>query len=77
MPMDKKYENVCHNIRCLRAIHGLSRTAMAKKLHISTKTLDALETGLFPERIGIKLLFHVQLAFGIAPKILLSTRLEG
>ena len=76
MAQDPEYENVCRNIRYLRASHGLSRTAMAKKLHISIKTLDALESGHFPEYIGVNMFFHVQRIFGVHPKILLSVRLE-
>ena len=51
------YKNVCDNIRWLRQEYGLSRTAMAKKLHISIKTLDLLEAGIFPERIHIGFFF--------------------
>ena len=38
-----EYEIVCQNIRYLRQTQGLSRTAMARKLHITIKTLDFLE----------------------------------
>ena len=70
------YKNVCDNIRWLRQRYGLTRTAMAKKLHISIKTLDLLEAGIFPERIHIGFFFQVYQAFGIPPKMLLTTRLE-
>lgn len=71
-----EYQNVCRNIRYLRQINRLSRTAMAKKLHITLKTLDILESGVFPERINISLFFHVNQAFGITPKMLLTVSIE-
>ena len=73
--MSEEYKNVCVNIRYLRVKHGLSRSAMARKLHITRKTLDLLEAGVFPDRIRIDLLFLVQQAFGIQPKRLLTCRL--
>ena len=78
MTTQDEYQNVCENIRFLRQTYGLSRTAMAHRLHITVKTLDSLEMGIFPERIHIGFLFHVHKAFGIQPKRLLMTRLaEG
>ena len=49
---------------------------MAKKLHITLKTLDILESGVFPERINISLFSHVNQAFGITPKMLLTVSIE-
>lgn len=76
MSTQDEYQNVCANIRYLRKQHGLSRTAMARKLHITVKTLDLLEAGTFPERINIGLFFCVQKVFGVSPKRLLTVLLE-
>ena len=76
MTTEDNYRMVCRNIRYLRAAHGLSRTAMARRLHITIKTLDAMEAGIFPERTGIQLLFHVFQAFGVSPSQLTTTSLE-
>lgn len=76
MRTDNEYQIVCANIRYLRKQHSLSRTAMARKLHISVKTLDLLEGGIFPERINIGLFFYVQQVFGVSPKRLLTVSLE-
>lgn len=76
MSIKDNYSNVCSNIRYLRRKHGLSRTAMAKKIHITVKNLDSLESGFFPERISIQFFFNIEQAFGISPKTMLTTRLE-
>ena len=74
MTQQEEYDIVCHNIRYLRKIHGLSCTAMARKLHITVKTLDLLEAGISPDRIRISLFFHVWQAFGVKPTMLLTCR---
>ena len=71
-----EFQIICENIRYLRQYYGLSRTAMAKKLHISLKNLDLLEAGIFPQRIGICFLYHACQAFGIHQKDLVSIRLS-
>ena len=70
-------QNVCANIRYLRAKHGLSRTAMARRLHISMKTLDSIEAGVMPNKCGINLFFYIHREFGITPGRFASTRLEN
>ena len=77
MSTQNEYQNVCRNIRYLRKANRLSRTAMARKLHITLKTLDLLESGVFPERINIALFFHVNKAFGVTPKRLLTVSIEN
>ena len=51
MTTDKELAIFCRNIRVLRKNHGLSRTAIANRIHVSLKTLDSLEAGIFPNRI--------------------------
>ena len=72
----KEYALLCQNICYLRKKHGLSRTAMARKLHITTKTLDLLESGIIPEYVYIDFLFHIQKDFGISPTQMLSCSLS-
>ena len=66
MTTDKELAIFCHNIRVLRKNHGLSRTTMARRIHVSLKTLDSLESGVFPNRIGIGILANAEQAFGIS-----------
>ena len=76
MHTQEQYGIVCENIRFLRQTHRLSRTAMAKKLHITLKNLDSLESGVFPERIHVGFFFHAHESFGIPPRDLLIIRLS-
>ena len=76
MTTQEQYSIVCENIRFLRQKHGLSRTAMAKRLHITLKNLDSLEADIFPERIHVGFFFHVHQAFGVPPRDLLIIRLS-
>lgn len=76
MTTKEQLKNVCCNVRFLRARHGLSRSAMAKRIRVSLKTLDSLESGVYPDRCGISLLFYIYQSFGISPKENLTTRLE-
>ena len=76
MTTQEQYSIVCENVRFLRQQHGLSRTAMAKRLHITLKNLDSLESGIFPERIHVGFFFHAHEAFGIPPRDLLTIRLS-
>ena len=70
------FQNICANIRYLRMTHGLSRTVMARKLGITIKTLDLLESGIMPRSCTVRLLFHIQKNFGVSPYDCLSARLE-
>ena len=66
MVLNFDFHNLCANIRYLRATHGLSRTAMARKLGITIKTLDMLESESFPRRCTIRLLYNLQRNFGLS-----------
>ena len=76
MPQQNEYQCVCDNIRYLRRSAGLSRTGMARRLHITVKTLDLLESGVFPQRINIRFFFYVHQVFGIAPRKMLTACLS-
>lgn len=55
----------CENMRCLRKRENLSRTAMAKRLGVSVKTLDAIESGVLPQNTTVRIFFRAHQAFGI------------
>ena len=76
MTTEEQYQNLSHNIRVLRKTHGLSRTAMARRLHVTTRTLDSLEAGVIPDRVGVLLLYYLQYHFHIPISKLFMTRLE-
>ena len=76
MTVEEQSQIVCHNIRVLRRKHGLSRTAMARRIHVTLKTLDSMEAGVIPDRIGILFLYHVMQAFGISPQNMLMVPLQ-
>lgn len=58
------------NIALIRNKNKLSKTKMAKLLGISTKTLNKLENGVIPPRIGVNVIFNIQDNFGIPAKLL-------
>ena len=72
---DEAYDILMENITWLRKTHGLSKTEMAKLLHISVKSLNRMEQREMPPRTSAKMLFRAQDAFGIHPAVLLSRRL--
>ena len=55
----------CNNIRALREREGLSKAAMAKRLHISVYTLTRLERGELPPRLNCCIVFVIQDEFNI------------
>lgn len=55
----------CQNVRYLRKYHGLSRTAMARRIHISLRTLDSIESGVLPSKMDCQVLLHIQQEFHI------------
>ena len=50
----------------LRRKHLLSQRVMAEKLGISVATLRKIEKGIFPERIGVEIVFRVTDEFGVS-----------
>ncbi|MBE6999750.1 MAG: helix-turn-helix domain-containing protein [Clostridia bacterium] len=69
-------ENLICNIVFLRKHFGISRKRMAKLLGIGVTTLQKLEQGILPPRLGVDIFFHIQRNFGIAPVTILTRRLE-
>ena len=76
MSSNNDFQNICANIRDLRTTHGLSRTVMARKLGITVKTLDLLESGIMPRRCTVRLLYNIQKNFAVSPYDCLSRCLE-
>lgn len=50
----------------LRKKHSLPQKVMAEKLGISVSTLRKIEKGIFPERIGVEIVFRIDDEFGIS-----------
>ena len=69
-------ENLICNLVFLRKHFGISRKRMAKLLGIGVTTLQKLEQGILPPRLGVDIFFHIQRNFGIAPVTILTRRLE-
>ena len=67
--------NFAHNVIVLRRQKGLSKTAMARLLHTSVRTINRLENGEFPRGLGVEILFHAHEHFSILPHLLLEKRL--
>ena len=65
-----------HNVAWLRRHHGLSKREMAKRLHISPKTLDKLEAGEVPQKLSAKILLHIWNSFGVSLEDQLRGRLD-
>ena len=55
------------NVTYLRELHGLSRTKMAKLLHISIKSLDMMERGELPKHLSSAIFFYIEENFNIPP----------
>lgn len=64
-----------HNIAWLRTHHGLTKIEMAKILGVSVKTLNKIESGVFPIQLGVSVLANVYFHFGLRPNVLLAQRL--
>lgn len=64
----------CRNIQYLRQTHNLSKTKMAKILHISLKTLDHLERGIVPPLMSCTVLFKAAEYFSIPLNTLVTPR---
>lgn len=65
-----------HNMIWLRRKHGLSKKQMAKRLGIGIGTLNALERGELPPRMGVSVLYAIHDSLGTAPSLLLTQWLE-
>ena len=72
---DSEFANLCHNLTVLRQRHKLSKRAMATILHVSSRTLNALESGRVPHGMGPEPIFYAAAYFHISASNLLRMRL--
>ncbi|MBQ8684111.1 MAG: helix-turn-helix transcriptional regulator [Clostridia bacterium] len=68
--------NFLHNLAVLRCRHGLSKKQMATILKISIKTLNKIEQGIQPPRLGVEVIFEAMMHFHIPAAALFAQRLE-
>lgn len=73
--MEKKLTVLCKNITFLRKKNNLTKTEMARVLHIGIKSLSRIENGEFPPRLSCEILFRLYSQFGVDPTDLLRTPL--
>ena len=74
--LNQAYDIFMENVTWLRKTHGLSKTEMAKLLHISVKSLNRMEQGEMPPGTSAKILFRIQDIFDIHPAELLCRKLD-
>lgn len=67
--------NLIHNIISLRKQYGLTKKAMAKLLGVSLYSLNRLESGIMPQRLGVDMVFRTQACFGIPIRELFGSRI--
>lgn len=65
---DTELEIFQNNIKYLRKKENLSKKDMAKLLQISVSSLNKIESGTMPERLGIGIVFRIQQVFGVHPR---------
>ena len=64
---DNELGSFMRNIAWLRKHHGLSKKKMAELLGIGVETLNKIEQGQFPPRLGVSVMEKLWIHFGIAP----------
>ena len=66
-----EFQNFVHNVKWLRERHGLSKKEMAKIMGIGIQSLNRIERGEFPDRLGVNAIFRLCRRFGVrAPELL-------
>lgn len=68
--------NYLYNMKWLRKHHNLSKKAMAKILDISTSSLNKIENGIMPPRLGIKIIHNIYNSFGILSEEMFTRRFD-
>lgn len=66
--MNEELGEFMRNVAALRKNNGLSKRRMAALLGVSVRTLNMLESGVFPPRLRVDVVFRIQKHFGIAMK---------
>ena len=73
---ERKEQNFLHNIAWLHKHHGLSKKRMAEVLGIGVGSLNKIENGEMPPRLGAGVFLRIYAYFGIRPKDLTEQRLD-
>ena len=75
MERDEDIQVFLRNITLLRKSRGLSKKEMAKKLRIGVWSLNKIERGELPPRLGADVFLAVYRNFGIYPSALFDPRM--
>ncbi len=70
MTTETEFQIFCENIRRLRKQYALSKKEMAKRLGIGMRSLEKIERGDIPVRLGCQIIFNASRCFGIRPAAL-------
>lgn len=73
--MERELQNLLHNIVWIRHKNGITKKKMAKILGISMKSLNRIENGEMPSRLGASTVINIYRTFGIKPKTLFEQRM--
>ena len=73
---DAQMANLLYNVVWLRQHHGISKTKMAKLLGISVQTLNSLESGILPPRVGFAFIIRLHAQFHYPMGTLFLDRLQ-
>ena len=76
MKNSNEIETFLYNIAYLRKHNGLSKRKMAKILHISTSTLNKIESGVLPPRISANVIWRIKVHFEVNPDKQFQINLE-
>ena len=74
-PQGPEFTNLCHNLTVLRQQHKLSKRVMMAILHVSSRTLNAIESGRIPRGMTPEPIFHAAAYFRMRASDLLRLRL--
>lgn len=64
--------NFARNVARLRRLRGVSKRELAKELRIGRWSMDRLDSGDFPVRLGAQSLFYAARYFGVSVSSLLQ-----
>ena len=76
MNQNKWEKTFLHNVAWLRRHFGLSKKEMAQRLGIGLHSLNKIECGELPAKLGVEVLFRIDREFGIDPQTLLEQELR-
>ena len=73
---DEEIKDFVQNIIWIRKYHRLSKKQMASLSGISVYSLNKLEKGVLPKRLGVNVLFNIEKNFNIFPRQLFNEKFE-